>query len=387
MGESARVDWSVLVGPSPRLGGLEAPLAAFASTIDEADVGVGSLDDLAQLLPGFAGPGRVLIDVDHVDSEDIGLVRRFLATNPDWSVVLFGDDATRRTARVLSSLERTRWQAWPPDVDQLRELVQMPFASAEPDPAAPPLMTHLSGGRESGGASAELLALAERLEHSFSELRRHASEAALRRHGAELAQLFEFAGRRPGRAEPAPGSPDGEPEVVLEPTAARNQFDVVELLEEKLAALAVRGRQSPRYHFTGDGPLVAEGDANAVGGVFDTLLRLARLCAGPGEVVRVQAVAKSAPGGPWVDVTVSWPPGLLEELDPSEALQPGRIAEHLPGMESHDVAAAAKALEAAGGSIDLDADERGRWRASVRLRQPNRPHGHAEPTPALAGGS
>lgn len=374
-GDGARVDWSVLVGPSPRLAGLEAPLAAFASGAD-LEIGVGALDDLARLLPGFAGPGRVLIDVDHVDSEDIGLVRRFLATNPDWSIVLFGDDASRRTARVLSSLERTQWQAWPPDLDQLRLLVASPFDAEHggADAETAPQMTHLSGGRGPEDAF-ELARLAERLRRSFAALREDVNDATLSRHEQELEQLVAWT--RGGDA-----ADDDEPEVVLEPADGRTPFDVGELLEEKLAALAVRGRQAPRYHFQGDGPLSVLGDRDVVAGAFDTLLRLARLCSGPGEIIRVQAVATSSGGAPFVDVTVSWPPGLLEELDPSEALQPGRVAELLPGMESHDVAAAARALEAGGGTIELEADERGRWRAAVRLHQAN----HGRPT-AVAGTS
>ncbi|HVS11641.1 MAG TPA: hypothetical protein VMS76_17355, partial [Planctomycetota bacterium] len=117
--------YKILVGPGPRLEGMAQLLAALASR-HGALARVEELADLAELLTGAPEAGHLVLDVDHLPAEDIGFLRRFLARHPGWKLVLVGQDAGRQTARSVLALPRTRWLAWPPDLDQLHELARGP---------------------------------------------------------------------------------------------------------------------------------------------------------------------------------------------------------------------------------------------------------------------
>jgi len=147
-GGSGPAAWSVCLGPGEELADLGPVLAHLSgSTNDGIHVRVTTLSDISGLMAGFAGRGRLILQGDGFPEEDIGFVRRFLANNPHWSLVLVGKDAGTRPARVMLGMDRTRWLALPPDLHQLRELVRYPNVPEPPvweqkdeesQPAPPP---------------------------------------------------------------------------------------------------------------------------------------------------------------------------------------------------------------------------------------------------------
>ena len=144
-GESkGHLRWRLRLGPGDELGELVPLLAALAggpvqgggAGLDPA-AGVDQVSDVAELMGRAPYPGRLLLAGDGFPLEDIGLVRRFLANNPHWELVLIGRDPGALAPRQLLAFERTRWLAWPPDLEQLRWLVRPPDGPP-PRPEPPP---------------------------------------------------------------------------------------------------------------------------------------------------------------------------------------------------------------------------------------------------------
>ncbi|MBK7876629.1 MAG: hypothetical protein IPJ77_12930 [Planctomycetes bacterium] len=122
------MEWLLIVGPGPRLAEL---LPVLAPSSDGGDcVRLQPLADLASLLRPATGRARLVLDLDLLPLEDAGLVRLWLRADPARELVLAGDDATRRAARLLLGEPRARWLAWPPDLDDLKRLVRAPGAAA-----------------------------------------------------------------------------------------------------------------------------------------------------------------------------------------------------------------------------------------------------------------
>lgn len=136
----------IVLGPGPRLRGLAPMLTGLAGAMrPNVALAVEDLQDSEGLLEARNGGGRLILDVDHFSEDDIGFVRRFLANNPAWDLVLIGDDPGRRASRRLLALPRSTWEPWPPDLERLRHWMPGPAPrGAEPapidapDPAAGP---------------------------------------------------------------------------------------------------------------------------------------------------------------------------------------------------------------------------------------------------------
>lgn len=132
-GRSGPAAWSVCLGPGNELEDLGPVLVHLSRAVNNGvDVQITTLGDLAGLMTAFAGRGRLILQGDNFPDEDIGFVRRFLVNNPHWSLVLVGKDAGTRPARVILGMDRTRWLALPPDLDQMRELVRYPSVPEPP---------------------------------------------------------------------------------------------------------------------------------------------------------------------------------------------------------------------------------------------------------------
>jgi hypothetical protein len=134
----ARADsWLLVLGPGTKLDSLRPLFAALVPP--GGSVELSSIRDLGELLALRAERARVLLDVESLPLEDVGIVRRFLTSSAGVELLLLGSDPSQRAARVLSiASPRVRWRNWPLDTDQLHELVLDAPASdraAKPGPS------------------------------------------------------------------------------------------------------------------------------------------------------------------------------------------------------------------------------------------------------------
>lgn len=341
--------WTILLGPGPRLAAFEPSarglLAAHNSGVAAS---LARIDDLAQLLRPSARGGRLVLDADEVPIEDLGLVRRFLAAQPGWSVEVIGEDAGRRSARALLSFARTRWMSWPPDLAQVEELLRSPSARRPIAPRA-----------SSAGSSAtnprlerelpRLAALAQAAREAFS---RDASAAAGESApgstlALDLERLARGARSLAWRAEPPP--PSDEP------------VELGALLEEQLAALTLRGKKGPRFLYRGIPGVWVRVGREALVAALDAVLLTARGQSAAGDMIRVELLLEAA-GRQGALVRVEFP--AAAGADPAQLLETGgELGEPGPG----ELPAARAVVEAAGGALEIGAGGAGTWQAQLRL--------------------
>ena len=376
--------YRILVGPGARLEGMAPLLAALASRPGAtAAADAAEIADLAELLSGASVAGHLVLDADHLPAEDIGFLRRFLARHPGWELVLVGQDAGRQTARTVLALPRTRWLAWPPDLEQLHELARGPVGSvsgegamaqeppprSEPqveiprpavpsarearEPATQPPLARAPSERAAEPASeaasqvrpaiphlreqvAVLADIAQRLELSFGALRetKRAPEGELEGMALEMRRLLRFT-----RALSHLTSPQGE---------GGERFELGALIEEELAALTLKARRAPRLTWRGSGKLWVRADRVAFTMALESLLVLARACAGVGETVRVEAGAGLS-DDLWI--RIDFPAGPLAGIDPEKVLDPLVLSERLREIGVEEVGAAIAILRAQGAEL------------------------------------
>lgn len=288
---------------------------------------LGSLDELA------GSPERELrlvLHVDHVPLEEIGWLRRILAERPGWSLCCTGADAGVRNARALLGLPRSRWFAWPLDLQDFRSLC----APTEPlgGGAAPGL------GREHVAA---LVELAAGMEQAFAAVRGGQGTAALESLAIEVRRLSHYTRTLGGLVEP--------------PTRGTEPCDLVALLDEQLATLTAHGRGGPRFQPAPTSALrsfqcVVRADRQAISVAFETLLHIARRCAGQGETVRVAYTP--LPAGE-LEVRIEFPAGPLAGLSPEELSSSEATSRRLPELWPGELEAAGAFLRSQGGSLRL----------------------------------
>jgi hypothetical protein len=324
------------LGPGPRLAGIE-PLARAASAQVNAGVAVGfeRIGDLAELIAPRGSRGRLVLDLDHLPLEDLGFVRRFLAAARGWSLLLVGDDAGHRAARAALALERARFLAWPPDIGQLTELAaapvdlrpptQQPGASAPAAGQATPMAAHLG----------ELAELAERAQHSVAAAR--AAGGAEAEAPPELARLSRLARALSYAAAP--------------PALARAELELGPLVEDLLAGMTLRGKKAPRFLYRGARGILVRAARGPLASTLESMLLLARGCAGAGEIVRVQ-LGFAEDSSSTAEVSVDFPVGPLAGADPSDPLS-GAAGALLSDVGPGDYAAAQAVLRGLGGALEL----------------------------------
>lgn len=344
--EGGRAAFGVVLGPGARLAEIE-PLARAASAQVNAGLSLGfeRIADLAELLVPRGARGRLVLDLDHLLLEDLGFVRRFLATERGWSLLLVGEDAGHRAARAALALERTRFLPWPPDIAQLMELAAAP-ADLRPrerlQPTAPAaastqstaLALHLS----------ELADLAERAQLSVAGKGGEAEAPPELARVSRLARALSFAA--------AP------------PALARAELELGPLVEDLLAALTLRGKRAPRFLYRGARGIRVRAARGPLTSALESALLLARSCAGAGEIVRVQlGFAEAARAA---EVSVEFPAGPLAGADPSDPLS-GAAASALAEVGPGDFAAAQAVVRGLGGSLDLTFPEAATARLQIAL--------------------
>lgn len=460
-GRSGPPAWSVCLGPGSELEDLGPVLVHLSRTVNNGvDVRITTLADLAGLMAGFAGRGRLILQGDNFPDEDIGFVRRFLANNPHWNLVLVGKDAGTRPARVILGMDRTRWLAVPPDLDQMRELVRYPSVPeppswerkeeeselAPPPPPAPvqvppPQPTTPPGSPPAGGvtptapvpveatpprqpptaahraeplpspkktppvnppsasshpetprsasarsrkdAAVEVRALEDPVAELSAQLdvgatatvldsgEMRAQVAAL----ADIAQRLELSLESGDGPPPGLGAPNAElarlrrfthmlAHVTSPPPRGLESFDLGDLLEEKLASVALATPKELRFLPKGKPGLRTLADRDSVGTALEAVIDLARACAEPNGVVKAPYSVNSAG---LCEVVLDFPAGPLSDADPARALRPGGVQEELPDLGPADLPAAAALIAAQGGTLSIEAGGDLRLRVVIEM--------------------
>lgn len=122
MMEEARNKNLVVVGPGQRLEDLAAAMGGIFARISGEGARLVAIEDLAQLLLLRADSGRLILDVDRIPGEDIGILRRFLEGREGWTMALVGDDEARAREAGLLDLGSTSFVTWPPNLEDLKAL-------------------------------------------------------------------------------------------------------------------------------------------------------------------------------------------------------------------------------------------------------------------------
>lgn len=350
----------------------------------------------------------LLLDADHLALEDIGWIRRLVATGQVAAVVALGSDPGAVAARALRSLPRLQWTPWPPDLNEIRSWLQVASGETYTPPArsagsltpnapaltpAPPpgAQSHASStGATTPASTAAALSLgrdqvavladiSQRLELAFLGLREsgRTDEGDLEAPQIELRRLLRFTRSLACLAAPPPRGFD--------------EFDVVGLIEELLATLTLRGRKGPRF-LPSSGPggrpaveFTVRADRAALAMAFESVLALARLCSSGGDTVRVSYTPVNATS---LAIAVEFPAGPLQGLDPRRLLDTALLRERLPELGPSELAAASAILKSQGGSLELSALPEEHLAVRMRLPVERAPAVTvAPPQPARAGSS
>ena len=318
------------------------------------------LGDLEELLSRGPGNGTLILEYGRVPGEDIGFVRRFLERHPAWRLLVVGEDAQAPSARGLLGLPRAQWLPWPPDLEQLRVLLDPPTSpppargsAPKPAPDAPPSSSDPAAPTGKG------------------EKARDSQNSA-------------------ATAPPAPAPPPAP------------ELDVGGFFEELLAGAALAGEGAPRYLFRCDQPVVLQWDRQVLAEVLSRLLSLARRCAGEDGVVSAQVdPARADSGGEEpsdesgsgeeVRLRIDFPVGPLTDGDLPGLLEaPFEGADELAD-EVRLARTAAERLRQRGGRARLVPHQAGRLRLELILPRIPRPavdeadDGIPQPPPADQG--
>ena len=300
-------------------------------------------------LEGLKAPlVRVVLHVGHGTVEEIGWLARILAGRPGWTLFGTGPDPSCRAARALLALPQARWLPWPLDLQDFRTLASAP----------PPTAVATSPVVDLPREHVEVLAaLVGSLEGAYALLldRRSGDEEALASVAQSVRRLTHFSRTLGTLSEP--------------PARGRDEFDLVALIDEQLAVLSTGARTQPRLQArTPAGPrsprFPVRADRAVLGRAFETLLQLARLCAGASGTVRV--LYALVEGGE-LEVQVEFPSGPLAGLSSVALEDVQTLCAQLPQVWSADVLAARACVESQGGSVRIEAASPAQVRLRVRL--------------------
>ena len=345
-------------------GGPASPgLAGEARPSEQGAVALADLEEL--LVPGervFAAAGILLLDTADVPTEDHGFVRRFLERHAGWRMVLLGQEAEDLNRSALARFPRTRGLVWPPDLEQLGELLDPSGTWNSPGTSGPP---------EPPRAPAPEAAPEPVSEPSF-DLSPTARPSALKSIADATAAIVR--GRReapandplaPSPPEPAPqpvhahSAPDPLPDSAPDPLGERatalagsvpigavelsgtngsaqsetpstpTVLELGKLLEELLANLALRGDTAPRYLFRCDQRLPLERPRTPLAEGLEACSCSPRRCAGKSGIVSVHAEPYNAarPNSDTARIRLEFPTGELKPRRPGRGpALPGRHA-------------------------------------------------------------
>ncbi len=290
-----------------------------------------SLDELVGLADREL---RLILHVEHVPLEEIGWLRRILADRPGWTLACTGAGTRGATARSLLALPRSRFLPEPLDLQDFRALCARPDGPVAAGPIGP---EHVHALAEITGG----------MEQALGTLRGGpAGTAALEPLALELRRLQHYTRTLGGLVRP--------------PARGSESFDLVALLDEQLAALTAQGRSGgPRFQPAQSGlarsfQCFVRADRGAISVAFETLLHVARRCAGQGETVRV---AYTPFAGGDLEVRIEFPAGPLAGLSNEELASERALHERLPELWPGELEAAGAFLSSQGAQLRLSASQ------------------------------
>lgn len=400
---------TILLGPGPRLARLEALFTRLGANLPWRRLG-----DLADLLGpapvGSGAPRLLLLDVDLIAPEDLGLPLRALQRHPGMGLGLLGSDSGSAAARRLLSQPGAQWLAWPLDLEQVERL--LPPAPAPPPAPGPermeerrapaPPLPRIAQEEAIRRQVEEILGTAARPGPSPEPAPRAARAAAtlapaptpdpapapngsptpaapaaapwFRDQVADLADVVQRAelGLAQVRAA-AEGAVGGDLEerlgrlsdefvrlvqftrtlgyLVAAPSPGGQRIEFGALLESQLRS-ARSEPDCPRFLFRTAGDLWVRSDRTLLTEALDALLGLAQLCAGPEGTVRVEVQAREGKTRA-VEARLAFPAGPLRDLSAERILEPYGLRRVLPALGANSLAAARGILTGQGGSAEL----------------------------------
>ena len=303
------------------------------------------LQDIADLLAPETGPGRLVVALDSLPVEDIGILRRFLRRTRERELVLI--------ASPESLLE-------PPDA--LAHLLALPRTRLMPAPLAgkhwdAAYMAFLASPPEGLPAradapaptSAAALAPAAPLEQSWHVLR----DALENR--TELQPLLKRL----------------ESEVARQPTPAPHavSVDMGELAEELLAGLSLERGRRMRFLYRPEGELGLSAPRADLESCLRHLFDLVGQCSSPDCVIRVRVTsAGTADSDVPVETTVEFPDAPLTDLPQGAELNPDTLARHFGPDASATLRQLRSATQTLGARLESLPTRPGR--RQLRLRVP-----------------
>lgn len=376
------------IGPGARLERVAALLAALdqaaasAAAVDASATRgaavVARFHDVAELLL-FGPSDRVLLDADHVRSDDVGFVRRFLALRPSAAIEVFGTDRNAPVARALLAFDGSRWRAWPMDLAELEKLLDPPAAAARGP----------RGARAAAVAAPESVAEIAPAPAAVPPLRsgrpvRHAPSAAddesvgfdwrapLGDLGVQLRRAAEaHLNLRGTTGGDGPGGAASEAlglELVRLERCVRamalgadrgprqlEDLDFDALVEEELAVLALQSRRAPRVRFSGGEVLPVRAERDVLVHALGVLLELVRSLAGANEQVEVRSSRLAAERGPEAAravVRLRSPAGPLAGLAPASLFHASGLGDRVAGFAPNELFVLAKLCEARGMGLE-----------------------------------
>jgi len=273
-----------------------------------------ALEDVAELLDEAAGPGRVVLALERLPAEDVGILRRFLARNPARELVVLSSpealmDPPTGLAALLS-LPRTRLLP-APKPGQIWEPAYVALLTAPPEAQRPPTQGEATPNDARTTGTGESTSSDEGVGQSWRVLRSVLGERE------ELAPLLRRLDSEVARHDD--DKEERQPEAV----------DLGAVAEELLAGLSLERDRRMRFLYRPEGDLELRSPRPALEACLRHLFDLVGQCSSPDCVIRVRVSSTGAVDSDQpVETTVEFPDAPLTDLPAGAELDPDTLARH-----------------------------------------------------------
>ena len=358
------------------------------------------LGDLSDLLK--EENSQALIDGDRIPREDLGIILRALHQHSVTMTVL-GGDPSAGPVRELLRMGGCSWIPYPPDTEELEQLMGEPSDPNRPEPPRQEPTLQKPFNEHNDPALAEIEAILSQPTGDLSfPLEGGASEASddtedqLFSEDTDSPQAFmQSSAERPSPATEAPWFKDQVADLadlvqIIYASSAATQddngggaaaanlytdalrlvqftrtlgylasppargdaeMDLCELAEELLRS-AGAAADAPRFMFRAAEPLMVRADKELLIQAMDAILVLSKLCAGPEGTVRMSG-ERDDEG--WASLRLSFPSGPISDMLPEDIVTPYALRAALPDMGRNALRAAARIVAGQGGDLELKA--------------------------------
>ena len=365
-----------------------------------SDRDVELLGDLGELLKQKSS--EALLDGDRIPREDLGIINRALHQHGVTLTVLGGDPSSG-PVRQLLKMSGCRWIPFPPDTEELAQLMGEPALPKRPESLAQNSTLQKPANEHNDPALAEIEAILsqptgdlsfapepgssatsedteERLlsednestqafMQSLTEAPSPATEAPwFKDQVADLADLVQviYASSAATQDENGDGSAAANlytdalrlvqftrtlGYLASPPARGDAEMDICELAEELLRS-AGAATDAPRFMFRAPEPLMVRADKELLIQAMDAILVLSKLCAGPEGTVRLSG-ERDDEG--WASLRLSFPSGPISDMLPEDIVTPYALRSALPDMGRNALRAAARIVAGQGGELELKA--------------------------------